>query len=497
MVCNSGLFFYLMTKQFEIDKFQLLLKLTEVGLICIDEKLSISGLSPFIEEHFGLNKSDIGKPLDHYLADFNYPSLEKDVRKVLETRFSIQFDFPHNNGNYYSVEMFKAPIELDENGVVIRIKDISLTKQTEFRLTETKSMFESFMNVAPMLAWIKNDDLEYTYVNSAYMNIMGLKEEDFLGNNDFKFFSDEDSLMYRGSDRRVLKTGEIRSFPQKMKENGGERHFIIYKFPLIDVNRNPFVGGIALELTEQKLAEEEVRKINLELESRVTQRTEELSSANKELESFNYSISHDLRAPIRAIQSYSSLFIEEYGDKLNTEGKAMLSTIGESAIKMARLVDGLLNFSRLGKASLQLEEVNLDYLFEREIEKLKEDNPNIELKNFGCGLIEADLLLFEQVIFNLIGNAVKYSSGKKPQLIKIGINEQGEIYVEDNGVGFDTKYTSRLFGVFERAHKISEFDGTGVGLAIVKRIIEKHNGYIRAENISSGGARFSFKINVK
>lgn len=256
------------------------------------------------------------------------------------------------------------------------------------------------------------------------------------------------------------------------------------------------IGERDAKLAQQlKMLEES----NRELDQRVEERTAELQSSNRELESFSYSVSHDLRAPLRAIQGFSQIMLEEYGPKLDEEGNRLLGIISSDVLKMGRLVDDLLAFSRMGRQQMTSGVVDMSELTRNVFEELKTSKPNQKAKLTMEDLPSAsgDSSMLRQVIFNLLSNSFKFSSGREETEIKISAKEdEGQnIYTfEDNGVGFDIRFKNKLFGVFQRLHSEEEFEGTGVGLAIVQRVIHRHGGTIDAESVLGQGAKFIFSL---
>jgi|GEM_PF-1696447 len=248
-------------------------------------------------------------------------------------------------------------------------------------------------------------------------------------------------------------------------------------------------------------AEDEVRRLNMELEQRVHERTQELEIANKELESFSYSISHDLRAPLRAIDGLSRIAEEEFGTSVPPEAARLLSSIRTNTHRMGHLIDDLLKFSRMSRLPLKVELVNQNMLVENALLTLADQQTDrqIEIKVNDLPECFGDPSLLLQVWINLLSNALKFTRQSTPTLIEIGsraTQEDGHVYyyVMDNGVGFDMQYAGKLFGVFQRLHNESDFEGTGVGLALVARIIHRHGGRIWAESKPGAGSTFSFTI---
>ena len=241
--------------------------------------------------------------------------------------------------------------------------------------------------------------------------------------------------------------------------------------------------------------EAELKKLNQDLE----ERNEELKFLNKELESFTYSVSHDLRAPLRAVNGYSRILLEEHTQDLNEEVSRLLNIISSNGKQMGELIDNLLSLSKLGKREIQKGDVDMEGLVQSVVEELKktEGGERVSWETNQLPPCYGDYRLLRQVWINLIANAVKYSSKKSSPFVKVGAEvKENELvyYVKDNGAGFDMKFADHLFGVFQRLHKPTEFEGTGVGLAIVQRIIFRHGGKVWAEGAVNKGASFWFSI---
>jgi PAS domain S-box-containing protein len=249
----------------------------------------------------------------------------------------------------------------------------------------------------------------------------------------------------------------------------------------------------ARDITDRKLADEEIKHLNQNLKENVQQ----LEMANRELESFSYSVSHDLRSPLRALSMYSQIIEDEHLPGLSPEAQKMFANIKRNTHRMGRLIDDLLEFSRLGKKTVKKNVINMKNLIESVYNELETPYKKGVLILDELPEIEADYNLLKQVVINLISNAVKYSSKIENASVHVGfLDKEDEViyFVKDNGVGFDMEYLNKLFGVFQRLHSEKEFEGTGVGLAIVSRIVEKHGGRVWAEAKVNEGATFYFSL---
>ncbi|MGI9241386.1 MAG: sensor histidine kinase, partial [Verrucomicrobiales bacterium] len=268
----------------------------------------------------------------------------------------------------------------------------------------------------------------------------------------------------------------------------------------VEVRSGKMLQAVVRDISRRREAEEKIRELNTDLERRVEQRTAELLAANEELEAFSYSVSHDLRAPLRAINSFSQLLVKNHADQLDADGREMLGYIHRGAQHMSSLIDDLLSFSRLGRQELQPAEIAMQVLAREVFDELAKLEPGRDLRldlhpipnAFGT---EA---MIRQVWVNLIGNAIKFTSEREISRIEIGSEDSPDdlnnYYVKDNGAGFDMQNAGRLFGVFQRLHSVDEFEGTGVGLALVQRVIQRNGGEVWAEAEVGAGATFHFTL---
>ena len=246
-------------------------------------------------------------------------------------------------------------------------------------------------------------------------------------------------------------------------------------------------------------AEVEIRRLNVKLEKRVAERTQQLETAVRDLESFSYSVSHDLRAPLRAIDNFSSILQEEHANRLDEEGLRLLRVVRKNAVRMGNLIDDILAFARAGRRELVLADIDLEALTRDVLEDLipAATGRQIDVRTVSLPRVRADAAALRQVMVNLLSNAIKFTRPRQVAQIEICGGVAGNEFtcsVRDNGVGFDPTYAAKLFGIFQRLHDPEDFEGAGIGLGIVKRIIDKHGGRVWAEGQPEGGATFHFSL---
>jgi signal transduction histidine kinase len=360
---------------------------------------------------------------------------------------------------------------------------------------------------------LRGPDFVYEFVNPLYEKIIGrhVTLGKTLREAVPELASQEPTLQRL---RRVLETGEPfegTEISLKWDRHGTgeqvESFFNLFYQPVRDEKgRISGVLTFAVEVTEQVLARrkaehlaEDLNQLNAELEHRVRERTAQLQEANHELESFSYSVSHDLRAPLRHITGFAQLLARKVGPTLDEASRGFLETILSAAQQGGTLIDDLLSFSRMSRAELHKRTVDLRTLVEEVCRELEADasGRDVEWRIGQMPQVEADPALLRQVVRNLLGNALKYTRPKPHAVIEVGahtVEDAVEVWVRDNGVGFEMQYVDKLFGVFQRLHTHEEFEGTGIGLANVRRIISRHGGRTWAEGALGQGATFHFSL---
>lgn len=382
-------------------------------------------------------------------------------------------------------------------------KEILKRELAQKDLIESEERLERAILYSPFPIMLHAEDGSVIQISNSWLEITGYSREEIPSTADWARLaygvempmvqSYIDSL-YRMEGRRYEGDYTIRT------KNGAE---IIWEFSSASLGALPdgrrMVISMAMDVTVRRANEKQIGQLNLELERRVQDRTAQLEDANKELEAFSYSVSHDLRAPLRAIDCFSMMVIEDAGPKLSDEDRRHLGVVRSETQRMGKLIDDLLHFSRAGRQSLKVSEIDMEGLVKKVLEELL-----LEFPEKAEGLIvhslpraQGDESLIRQVWGNLISNALKFSSKvEKPEIEIFGEKNEDAVtfWVRDNGAGFDPKYIHKLFGVFQRLHTEDEFNGTGVGLALVQRIIHKHGGKVWAESELNHGATFYFSI---
>ncbi len=381
-----------------------------------------------------------------------------------------------------------------EHRVAERTADL-LASESRFRTLSFRQ--EAILSAVPDILMEVDNNKLYTWANPAGIDFFG---EGVVG-KEAAFYFEGDQNTY--DTVKPLFTGdeEVIYVESWQRRNDGEKRLLAWQCKMLKDNDGKVAGALssAIDITERKKADEEIRRLNQDLELLVQERTAELTLINKELEAFSYSVSHDLRAPLRALDGFSLAILEDYSDKLDDDGKKYLNRIREASQKMAKLIDAMLILSRVTKADLTLTEVNLSGLAEGISNELTKNNPerNVTWKLEPGITVTADPVLLKSALENLLGNAWKFTSKHPSATIEFGTyHENGEVvfYVKDDGAGFDMTYASKLFNAFQRMHSSVDFEGTGIGLATVQRIINKHGGRIWAEGKPEVGATFYFTL---
>lgn len=334
--------------------------------------------------------------------------------------------------------------------------------------------------------------------NAGAERIKGYKTDEIVGKHFSIFYPPEDRET--GKAARSLKTateeGRYEEEGFRMRKDGTRFWADVVITALRDEKGQIYAfAKITRDITERKKNIEEIKKLNESLEKRAL----ELEAANKDLESFSYSVSHDLRSPLRAIDGFSRMLLQKHSSQLDSEGERLLGVVRTNTQRMGELIDALLSFSRLGRQEIRVSEINVDQLFEEVYQEQRALNPErtVEFRKPVLPPAQGDRNLLRQVFENLLSNAFKFTAGQNPAVIEVNTDSRNgmNLYsIRDNGVGFDMQYGKKLFKVFQRLHSPQEYEGTGVGLALVHRIITRHGGSVWAEGKTNEGAVFYFTL---
>jgi PAS domain S-box-containing protein len=357
-----------------------------------------------------------------------------------------------------------------------------------------------FFTLSDDLYCISGMDGYFNELNPAAEKILGYTAAELKSKPFIDFVHPDDREATRREAETVAQGGRVAYFENRYRTKDGNYRWLLWSAaPVIEEN---LIYAVAKDITEHKKTEERMAQLAEEAKHRAA----ELEGLNKELEAFSYSVSHDLRAPLRHIAGFSDMLQRHADGSLDDKGKRFLNTIVDSAKRMGNLIDDLLAFSRTGRAEMRRERVDLDSMVDQTIQELAPDvgTRRVLWKKQPLPEVVGDRAMLKQVFVNLISNALKYSNTRNIAEIEIGSREEGDelvIFVRDNGVGFDMAYAHKLFGVFQRLHEASQFEGTGIGLANVRRIVGRHGGRTWAEAELDKGATFYFslpkaKINV-
>ncbi|HVG58268.1 MAG TPA: PAS domain S-box protein [Hyalangium sp.] len=388
-------------------------------------------------------------------------------------------------------------------GIFVQGHDITEQMRAQAALKESEARFRNMADHAPVMLWVTEPSGSCTYLSKAWYDFTGQTEESGLGLGWLSAVHPEDSKLAENAFLSANAGHTHFRVDYRLRRKDGEYRWAIDSAaPRFD-STGQFLGyiGSVIDITERKMAEDAMKLLNQELQVRVQERTKELLEANKELESFSYTVSHDLRAPLRHITGFAQLLEKRAGAALDATCRGYVRTITDAAKQGGRMVDDLLEFSRMGRAELRKGRVVLHELVaevQREL-ALEAEGRQVEWRVGALPEVQADRSLLRLVLKNLLSNALKYTRPRAVALIEIGSREEDEgvhVWVKDNGVGFDMQFVDKLFGVFQRLHTAEQFEGTGIGLANVRRIIARHGGRTWAESRVGEGATFHFTLPV-
>lgn len=415
--------------------------------------------------------------------------------------------FPEDDLALLSLLTQQSAVFLENSLLVdeLRIHSSEMESRVDSRtreLRESQEQYRRIVETAQEGIWLTDAKFKTTFVNKKMAEMLATTNEDMLASSPESFL-DKDwlGIVDQLKTRRTAGIGE--QYESKLRRrDGGVLWVLTSAAPLSDEN-GKLVGSLTMvaDITRLKEAEERLLQLNAELEERVASRTADLITLNREMEAFSYSVSHDLRAPLRGIDGFSLALLEDYGDQLDEDGRNLLNRVRAAAQRMATLIDDLLNLSRISRSEMKWENIDLTELVHSIVDDLRQSDParNIEIMIAPEMCVSGDERLIRIALENLLRNAWKFTRKADQARIEVmPVFEHGrDVYaVRDNGAGFDMAYADKLFGAFQRLHSVSEYEGTGIGLATVQRIIHRHGGRIWAEGAVNEGATFYFTLQV-
>ena len=468
-------------------------------LVTISAEGKITDVNRATEDVTGRSRSElIGTDFTGY---FTEPDKAKEgYQQVFAKGFVTDYPLAllHRDGHITDV-LYNAGVYRNEMGEVMGVfaaaRDITERKQAELE----REHYFKFFNTATDLMGIADPNGAFKRINPAFVKVLGYAEAELLAKPFIEFVHPDDRQATLDEMTRQLQRGFSLDFENRYLCKDGSFRWLSWR---ANVNYDEgLTYATARDITELKEAEEKINELNRDLERRVVERTTQLEVANNELEAFSYSVSHDLRTPLRAIDGFSLMLLEDYANKLDDEGKRLLNVVRSNTSRMSHLIDDILHFSRVGRTEFSFVEIDMERLAHEIVDELR---PAIAERKLQINIeslprVTGDRAMMHQVIENLLSNAIKFSGKREDTRIGVGSRiEDNKViyYVKDNGVGFDMQYAGKLFGVFQRLHGVDEFEGTGIGLAIVKRIIARHGGAVWAEGEVDKGATFYFSIPI-
>jgi PAS domain S-box-containing protein len=473
------------------------------GILILDvETGRINDVNPFLIELLGFSRREIlGKTVGELSPFRDIEDNQAMLERLQKFGFARYEDLPlqARDGRKLAVEFVSNLYEAGGIKVIqCNIRDITQRKEAEITAVRLAAIVESSDDA------IIGKDLRgvVTSWNKGAENIFGYRASEMIGTSIMRLVPADLQEEERDQILGKIKDGESVDHFETMRQTKGGRliSVSVTVSPIKDAS-GAVIGAskVARDITGRKQAEDEILRLNSELEERVIQRTDQLEAANKDLESFSYSVSHDLRAPLRAISGFSRIVLEDHSTGMDADGLRYLQLVEKSALQMGQLIDDLLTFSRTGRQALNVQPVITADVVNAALDDLKamQENRRVNISIGDLADCEADPSLLRQVWLNLLSNALKYTRKCDPALITIGSRREGGMdvfFVQDNGAGFDMKYADKLFGVFQRLHLADDYEGTGVGLALVQRIVQRHGGRVWAEAKLNLGATFYFTL---
>ncbi|HEX8517444.1 MAG TPA: PAS domain S-box protein [Bacteroidia bacterium] len=487
------------------QQLQAIIKNAPDAVVVMDAASRVVKWNPKAEEIFGWSAEEI---IGEFLHDFIIPEKHREahlrgIRHFLKTgegpvlNKTIEIEALNKKGFEFSVSLsISSPILVNGNYIFIGfIKDITERKLAEAKLKASENFLDSVVENIPNMLFVKDaESLRFVKFNKAGEELLGYSRDDMIGKNDYDFFPKKQAEFFIQKDKLVLRNGKLEDIPEELvsTKHKGIRTLETKKIPIYDINGNPkFLLGISNDITDRKKIETELKL-----------KSEELSRSNAELEQFAYVASHDLQEPLRMVTSYVQLLEKRYKDKLDQDANEFIAFAVDGSNRMRNLIQSLLEYSRVNRIK-PFESIDLNRLMEIVLHDLRDSikSNNAEVIVDDLPKINGDSVLIGQLFQNLISNAIKFK-GQNPPEIRVSVEQrEGEFLfsVKDNGIGIDKEYSQKIFVIFQRLHTKDKYPGTGIGLAICKKIVERHGGEIWMESNAGTGSTFYFTIkdNVK
>ncbi|MFI5180383.1 MAG: PAS domain S-box protein [Thermoanaerobaculia bacterium] len=460
-----------------------------------------TAVSPAFLRLTGYSESELlSKPFLDFVVPEDRERTASEMKLQVSTRPSLNFENRYLcKGGRVVLLSWTAFFDKNDGVTYATARDITERKRAEAERHAASQYARSLIEASLDPLVTISPDGKITDVNAATETVTGRKREELVGTDFSDYFTEPDKA--HDGYRKVLADGTVRDYPLTIRNASGGTTDVLYNATVYQNEAGAVVGvfAAARDITEKKRTEDEIRRLNEDLERRVRERTAELESANRELEAFSYSVSHDLRAPLRAIDGFSRIVTEDFGPQLPPEAQGHLARVRQNARQMGLLVDDLLRFSRLSRQAVQRQAVQPAELVKAVLQELGPEmaGRRIEIEVGALPPCKGDSALLKQVWTNLLSNAIKFTRRRDVARIEVGAlpgDGRPAYFIRDNGVGFDTRYVGKLFGVFQRLHSAEEYEGTGVGLAIVQRIVHRHGGKVWAEAALDKGAAFYFTL---
>ena len=475
-----------------------------IGLLTLDGTMVEVNRAPLY--FAGIEKADIlGKPF--WAAPWF--SLSEDLQERIRCAFSRAINGEHvrfeewlrgKRGVLRCIDVSMKPVRDEFEEIVFVIAeghDITERKQAEQGRHESEERLQAILDNSPAVIYLKDPQGCYRLINRKFEELFHVERDSFLGKTDHDIFEKAVADEFSKHDQAVVESGTAIQVEEELTYDENILSYLSVKFPLRDVEGEIYaVCGMSSDITERK-----------KMENAIRESARRVRAINKELEAFAYSVSHDLRAPLRSIDGFSQILLEDYSDVLDEPGKDYLARVRASSQKMGQLIDDLLKLSQLTRGKIVKRRVDLSRLAHEIVDELREEQAKQEVEVIiKPGLVaQGDEALLRVMLKNLLGNAWKFTGQANHARIELGVLTSAEVeevneesgtvfFVRDNGAGFDMTFQGKLFGAFQRLHRAEEFPGTGIGLATVERIIRRHGGRVWGKGRVGEGATFFFAL---